>query len=78
MVDENGEQYDGYVSAISVPVWENGKQVTKKLKLRCDVVEVYPMTCPKCGGSLELKYGHGKCPFCNTNYSTSFRIEEEK
>ena len=41
-------------------------------KLKCEVVgvypvRVYPMTCPTCGGSLELKYGYGKCPFCNTN-----------
>ena len=34
----------------------------KTYKLRCEVVEVYPMTCKKCGGQ----------------YTTNFKIEEVK
>ena len=61
---------DGYISKIMMP---NGKVY----KLQCEVVEVYPMNCPKCGGKLELKYGHGKCEFCGTSYSTNFKVVEE-
>ena len=60
---------DGYISKICVG--------GKTYKLKCEVVEVYPMTCRKCGGQLELKYGHGKCLYCGTHYSTNFNIVEE-
>jgi len=59
---------DEYISAISV----NGKTY----KLRCEVVEIYPITCPKCGASFELKYGSGKCDHCGTNYTTQFKLQE--
>lgn len=36
------EELDGYISKIVVG--------GKRYGLRCDVVEVYPMSCPKCGG----------------------------
>lgn len=65
-------KFNGYVSTISL---DGGKSY---YKLRCEVVEVYPMTCPKCGGQVELKYGNGKCSYCGTNYSTQFKIEEVK
>jgi hypothetical protein len=65
------EKIDGYISRIKLP---NGKVY----KLRCEVVEVYPMTCPKCGGQVELKYGTVKCAFCGTMFTTNFKIEEMK
>lgn len=58
----------GYVNSIVIG--------NKMYKLRCEVVEVYPMTCPKCGGNVTLKYGNGKCDFCGTNYTTKLKIEE--
>lgn len=61
-------EVDGYISRVCID--------GKVYKLRCEVVEVYPMTCKKCGGQLELKYGTGKCPFCNTIYTTNFKVEE--
>ena len=64
----NDEQIDGYIDKICV----HGKTY----KLRCEVVEVYAMTCPKCGGQLELKYGTGTCPFCKTNFTTQFKVVE--
>ena len=63
------ERVDGYISKITMP---DGKVY----KLKCEVVEVYPMTCPKCGGQLELKYGTGKCEHCGTNFTTQFKLEE--
>ena len=63
------EKVDGYISKIRLP---DGKIY----KLRCEVVEVYPMTCNKCGGQLELKYGTGTCPFCGTMYTTQFKVSE--
>ncbi len=61
---------DGYISRVVLP---NGKIY----KLRCEVVEVYPIICPKCGSSFELRYGYGQCPYCKTNYSTQFKLIEE-
>ena len=63
------KKYDGYISSVLLP---NGKLY----KLRCEVVEVYPMTCPKCGASMELQYGQGHCSYCNTHYTTKFSIQE--
>lgn len=60
--------FDGYISAIQL--------YGKTYKLRCEVVEVYPITCPKCGASFELRYGSGKCDHCGTNYTTQFKVVE--
>lgn len=65
----NKEDCDGYVSKIRVQ--------GKTYRFRCEVVEIYPITCPKCGGSFELKYGSGKCSYCDTYYSTQFKLVEE-
>ena len=62
-------QIDGYISKIVLP---GGKTYA----LRCDIVEVYPITCPRCGGSFELKYGSGQCPYCNTYFTTQFKLIE--
>ena len=64
------DRCDGYISKIMFP---NGNVY----KLRCEVVEVYPMICSRCGGQLELKYGSGQCPYCGTNFTTQFKIVEE-
>jgi len=63
------DETDGYISKIRV----NGKNY----KLRCEVVEVYDMTCPKCGSPLQLSYGNGKCEYCGTCYSTQFKLVEK-
>ena len=63
------EQCDGYISKIQIG--------NKIYKLRCEVVEVHPMTCPKCGAGLELHFGHGKCAYCGTHYATNFKVVEE-
>lgn len=42
------EKFDGYISKIQLP---NGKIY----KLKCEIVEIHPMTCIKCGGPVELK-----------------------
>lgn len=71
MKDKNKmEEIEGYIDTIML----HGK----KYKLRCEIVEVHPIICPKCGGSFELKYGSGKCPYCNTYYTTQFKIIEQK
>lgn len=63
-------EFAGYVSSIRIS--------NKLYKLRCEIVEVYPITCPKCGGSFELRYGSGQCPYCNTYYTTQFKLEEQE
>lgn len=70
MIDSNGNEFDGYISKIQTA---DGKLY----KLQCEVVEVYPMTCPKCGGHVELKYGSGECQSCGTAFTTQFKIIEE-
>ena len=70
MVDKDGKEIAGYISRIQLP---DGKLY----KLQCEVVEVYAMTCPKCGGKVELKYGTGECQSCGTGFTTQFKIVEE-
>ena len=69
-------EYAGYISSITVPIYEGGERKMKTYKLRCEVVEVYAMTCPKCGSPLELRYGSGTCGFCGTSYTTQFKLQE--
>ena len=69
MIDKDGKEFEDYISE----VWLNGK----RYKLKCEVVEVYPMICPKCGGHVELKYGNGECRSCGTAFTTQFKIVEE-
>ena len=70
MIDSNGNEFDGYIKQIQLA---DGKIY----KLQCEVVEVYPMTCPKCGGHVELKYGSGECQSCGTAFTTQFKIIEQ-
>ena len=65
----NDPQFDGYISSICV--------AGKIYKLRCEVVEVHPMICPRCGGKVELKYGSGECQSCGTAFTTQFKMVEQ-
>lgn len=60
----------GYINSIMV----NGK----KYKLQCEIVEVHPLTCTKCGAPLELHNGHGTCKYCGTSYSAIMGVVEDK
>ena len=62
------DEVDGYISRVTVG--------GKTYKLRCEVIEVYDMTCPKCGSPLQLSYGNGKCEYCGTCYTTQFKLVE--
>lgn len=66
--DFNSDQH--YISSVRI----NG--IT--YKLRCEIVEVHPLTCTKCGSPLELYNGHGKCEYCGTSYSAIMSIVEDK
>ena len=68
----NGEEHhvDGFISQICLP---DGK----KYALQCSVIAVKPITCPKCGGAVELKYGEGKCVFCGTQFTSKFEMVEK-
>ena len=70
---ENGEKQhvDGFISTILFP---NGK----KYGLRCSIIAVKSITCPKCGANdIELKYGEGKCNFCGTHFTSKFELVED-
>ena len=66
--DVNTDQQ--YITAIKVG--------GKTYKLRCEIVEIHPLTCTKCGSPLELHNGHGRCEYCGTNYSAIMSIVEDK
>ena len=68
MSSEDEKKVDAYISRIYL----NGKTYG----LRCEIVEVYPIICPRCGSSFELKYGNGKCPACETCFTTQFKLVE--
>ena len=63
------EHIDGYINRIQI----GGKTYA----LKCEIIEAKPIVCKKCGGPVELKFGHGKCEYCGTFYSTNFTIIEE-
>ena len=62
--------FSGYIDSINL--------YGKLYKLKCEVTEIHPMTCQKCGSPLELHYGEGKCDYCGTSYTSRFVIEEKK
>lgn len=70
LIDKDGKEFDGYINRVAMP---DGKIY----KLQCEVVEVYPTICPRCGGKVELKYGTGACQSCGTNFTTQFKLIEE-
>ena len=70
MIDKDGKEFEGYINTVLVG--------GKRYKLQCEVVEVYPMTCPKCAGKVVLKYGSGECQSCGTAFTTQFKIVENK
>ena len=49
MIEHEGKKYDGYISEIQLA---NGQRYL----LRAKVVEVYPITCPKCGALITGKF----------------------
>lgn len=63
------KEYEGFISDVLID--------GKRYGLRCAVVTVEPIVCPKCGGSFELKYGSGKCDYCGTYYTTEFKLVEQ-
>lgn len=68
MAINNVSDIDGYISYIEL--------YGKRYALRCQVIEVHPIICPKCGASFKLKYGSGQCQHCGTYYTTDFKLIE--
>ena len=66
---EDGTEVDGFINKITLP---NGKTYA----LQCKLIEAHPITCPKCGASFELAFGRGKCNYCDTYFTTEFKITE--
>ena len=62
-------EFEGYIRSIMLP---DGRLY----KLQCEVVEVYTMICPRCGGKVELRYGSGECQSCGTAFTTQFKLVE--
>ena len=68
MKDYNG--YDGVVNSICVS--------GKTYKLQCEIVEVHPLICTRCGAPFELHNGKCKCESCGTNFSAVMSIVEDE
>ena len=64
----DGTEVDGFINKITIG--------NKIYALQCKLIEAYPITCPKCGGTFELSFGHGRCDFCGTYFTTEFKITE--
>ena len=67
MIDGKEKQVDGFINTIQMP---NGKLYA----LQCTVTAVKPIVCPKCGGTVTLKYGEGQCDFCKVRYTSKFEL----
>lgn len=63
------EKFGGYISEICL--------YGVKYKLKCEITEVHPLICTRCGHPLELHYGRGQCPACGTNFSAVLKVVEE-
>ena len=70
MRDGKEVHVDGFIHTIQLP---NGKSYA----LQASVVAVKPIVCPKCGGTVTLKYGEGKCDFCKVQYTSRFELVEQ-
>lgn len=68
-MEKKEERIDGYINKIMLP---SGKTYG----IKAYITEIHPINCPKCGGSFELKFGSGKCPYCNTYFTTEFKLVE--
>lgn len=64
------DECDGYISKICL--------FGKTYKLQCEIVEVHPLICTRCGHPLELHNGSGQCPACGTHFSAVMAIKEEE
>ena len=65
---ERAPKVDGYINRIQLG--------GKTYGIKACVVEAYPITCTKCGGSFELHHGEGECPYCHTHFTTMYRVVE--
>lgn len=64
------EKIDGWVNKICV--------CGKTYGIQALIMEAKPILCNRCGATLELKNGEGKCECCGTNYSARVIVEEIK
>ncbi len=63
------QEVEGFIHTIALA---NGK----KYALQASVIAVKPIVCPKCGGTVTLRYGEGKCDFCGVQYTSKFELVE--
>lgn len=67
--EHENEKFGGYIDKVCI------YGVTYKLK--CEIAEVHPLICTRCGYPLELHNGRGQCPACGTNFSAVLKVVEE-
>lgn len=60
--------YDGWIDSVNVD--------GKKYAIKAAIVEYHALTCPKCGGQIQMHNGMGKCQFCGTEFSATIRLVE--
>lgn len=64
------EKIDGYFSKIKLA---DGKVYG----IKAYVTEIHKINCNNCGAPFELKFGQGTCPYCDTRYSTEFKLIQD-
>ena len=60
--------YDGWIDSVNI----DGKTYA----IKAAVVEYHALTCPKCGGQIQMHNGMGQCQFCGTEFSATIRLVE--
>jgi len=66
--DGKEQKVDGFIHTIVMG--------NKKYALQANIIAVKPIVCPKCGGTVTLRYGEGKCEFCGMQYTSKFELVE--
>lgn len=61
-------QYDGWIDSVNI----DGKLYA----IKAAIVEYHALTCPKCGGQIQMHNGMGQCQFCGTEFSATIRLVE--
>lgn len=63
VIDGKERQVDGIINTIKLP---NGKIYA----LQACLTAIKPITCPQCGGRVEISFGEGQCEYCDTRFTS--------
>jgi len=80
----SNKKYDFTVDSGDYPVPEGCEGWISKVRildktyaLKCEVIALHPISCPKCGGSVNLTHGEGRCDYCGTLFTTKLMMVDK-